>query len=306
MSSSPHIPVMLQEVLSFLAPKDGDIIVDGTFGYGGYSRGILSAADCRVIGLDRDPAAIQGAQSIVEAFEGRLSVVHSSFGDLLAVLEGQSVPQVDGLVLDLGVSSPQLDVASRGFSFREDGPLDMRMSSEGPTAADVIASHDEKELADLIWQYGEERRSRSIARAIVAARREEPITRTLQLAQIIRQAASHYSDTIDPATRTFMALRLYVNQELQQLETILEDAAQCVRPGGRFVVVSFHSLEDRLVKQAFAVKPKGSRYAPEVMMADPIWTPLTKKSIQPSEEEVRRNPRSRSARLRAAMRWGMA
>ncbi len=301
-----HYPVMLNEVIESLAPKSGEIYVDGTFGAGGYSRALLEKADCKVIAIDRDPAAQVRAQAFAEEFGERFAFVRGCFGDVKAHLSGQ---QVDGFVLDLGVSSFQLDEADRGFSFRFDGPLDMRMDKEsGQSAADLINTMEEQPLADLIYRYGEERKSRRVAKVIVEKRREAPIATTAQLAAIVRACVPASKDGIDPATRTFQALRIAVNDELGEVERALESSAAILKPDGRLVVVSFHSLEDRLVKQAmrgFANRQaRASRYAPqldEVEEAALFRLPQVK-PILPTDQETHENSRSRSAKLRLAVR----
>jgi 16S rRNA (cytosine1402-N4)-methyltransferase len=297
---------MLREVLSALAPRDGAIMVDGTLGRCGYTLGLLDAAKCTVWGIDRDPAAIAEGEKVARAHPGRLHVVKGRFGEMDQLLEARGVAQVDGITLDLGVSSPQLDDAARGFSFRTDGPLDMRMGDDGPTAADILNELPEEELADIIFRYGEERHSRRIARAIVAARRVAPITRTLQLAEIVRGVVHRANDGIDPATRTFQALRIYVNDELGELQRGLVAAERLLRQGGRLAVVSFLSLEDREVKSVLRARAgaedRGSRHLPARNTRAPSFTLLSRRAIRPTEDECAANPRARSARLRAAER----
>ena len=303
-----HAPVLLDEVLAALRPADGEIHVDGTFGAGGYARGLLEAAACRVYGLDRDPRAVAIGRRMAEEFPGRLVVLAGCFADMESLLAEQGVPAVDGVALDLGVSSLQLDDPERGFSFLRDGPLDMRMGGEGPSAADVVNRTAEAALADIIYRYGEERRSRAVARAIVAARARAPIERTRQLADIVagvvRGRPGHH-----PATRTFQALRIYVNAELDQLERGLAAAERLLRPEGRLAVVSFHSLEDRATKQFLAqrtgIGPRPSRHAPPPPRGDgrvPSFRFLFRGARRPGANEVAANPRARSARLRAAVR----
>jgi len=305
-----HRPVMLTEVLAVLSPRDGGIYVDGTFGAGGYSRAILEAADCIVWAIDRDPDAIRRGEDLAAAYPGRLRLVHGRFGELVALLRDRNVTLVDGIALDLGVSSPQLDEAGRGFSFRADGPLDMRMGAEGPTAADAVNSLAEQELADIIYRLGEERRSRRVARAIVAARRDGPITGTLALAGIVRRAVPRSRDGIDPATRTFQALRIYVNDELGELDRALVAAETLLAPGGRLAVVAFHSLEDRRVKAFLRARagasPRTSRHLPATQEEGraPTFSLIKGGAIKPSKQEVDSNPRARSARMRAAERTG--
>ena len=301
---SPHLPVMLNEVLETLAPHDGGLYLDGTFGAGGYTKGILEAADCRVIAIDRDPEAVARGREMAEDYEGRLVVLEGRFGDMEQLLAGAGEGPLDGVALDIGVSSMQIDEAVRGFSFRHDGPLDMRMGGEGPSAAEVVNETEEGALADIIYRYGEERQSRRVARAIVRARAEEPITRTLQLAEIVRGAIKGAAaQSIDPATRTFQALRIYVNDELGELERGLEAAERLLAPEGRLVVVAFHSLEDRIVK-AFMKRMSGgegtSRHLPLATTSPASLALLFKGALKPGEEEIRVNPRARSARLRAA------
>ncbi|HJW40902.1 MAG TPA: 16S rRNA (cytosine(1402)-N(4))-methyltransferase RsmH [Rhizomicrobium sp.] len=299
---SGHVPVMLAEVLSVLAPKDGEHYVDGTFGGGSYSRAILEAADCRVLGIDRDPDAIARGRALAERFAGRLTLVHGEFSHMADYLEGA---RTDGVVLDLGVSSFQFDEPARGFSFRESGALDMRMSKEGPSAADFVNGADEAELARVIAELGEERNARRIARAIVARR---PITTTSELAEIVKEAqgpaAARFA--IHPATRTFQALRIHVNDELGELARGLDAATQVLAPHGRLVVVSFHSLEDRIVKRFLGARattaPQGSRHLPVLSRAAPVFKLITKSPLAPGAHEIDANPRARSARLRAAER----
>jgi 16S rRNA (cytosine1402-N4)-methyltransferase len=299
--SGAHVPVMLDEVLDALKPRDGARYIDGTFGGGGYSRAILEAADCRVLGIDRDPDAIARGQALVAHFGGRLTLVHGNFAQMDSYAEGL----VDGAVLDLGVSSFQFDEAARGFSFRADGPLDMRMSLDGESAADFVNTADEKTLSQVIARYGEENQARRIARAIVKAR---PVARTAELAGIVSDAlgpqAQRYA--IHPATRTFQALRIHVNDELGALEEGLDAATSALGDGGRLVVVSFHSLEDRMVKRYLAPRSttaaRGSRHAPEARGSHAAYRLITTKPRMPGAAEIERNARARSARLRAAER----
>jgi 16S rRNA (cytosine1402-N4)-methyltransferase len=300
-----HLPVLLNEVLHYLAPQPGGVYVDGTFGAGGYTRAILGAAPCRVIAIDRDPNAIRDGQALVAEFDGCLTLVPERFSALDAVVEAQGEPFVDGVVLDIGVSSMQLDEGERGFSFRRDGPLDMRMSQDGPSAADLVAKLSETELANLIYRFGEERRSRAVARAIVEARAQEPIERTLQLADIVAKVVWAKPHEPHPATRTFQALRIAVNDELGELARALEAAERVLKPGGRLVVVTFHSLEDRIVKNFLANRAKvaaGSRHLPAVAGATPSFTLVARGSVEPGEEERAANPRARSSKLRASAR----
>jgi len=305
-----HRPVMLREVLDVLAPRDGGIYVDGTFGAGGYSRALLDAADCTVWGVDRDPDAIAAGAPLAQHYKGRLNLVTGRFGDMAAMLTARGVEVADGVALDIGVSSMQLDRPERGFSFRADGPLDMRMEKQGESAADVVNERSEAELADIIHDYGEERRARAIARAIVAARRATPITGTLQLAEIVRRLFGGKPAGIDPATRTFQALRIYVNDELGELDRGLISAEALLRAGGRIAVITFHSLEDRRVKRFLRLRsgraPQQSRHRPQRPAAgrepDPSFRLLPADGATPTPDEVRANPRARSARLRAAER----
>jgi len=307
MTSPAHIPVLLAEVVAALAPKAGETHVDATFGAGGYSRALLEAADCRVVAIDRDPSAVARGREMAKAWDGRLDVVEGRFGDMEALLAAHGVNRVDGVALDIGVSSMQLDEAERGFSFAKDGPLDMRMDRSGRSAADLVNTAAERELADIVYQLGEERHSRRVARAIVAARKVEPFSRTLQLAAVIRRAVPKSADGIDPATRTFQALRIAVNDELGELQRGLAAAESLLAPGGRLAVVTFHSLEDRVVKDFLKARsgtgPRPSRHLP-VAEAEtaPTFTLLARKAVRPGPDEVARNPRARSAKLRAAMR----
>jgi len=304
-----HAPVMLAEVLDALAPRAGCLYVDATFGVGGYATAVLEAAACRVLGIDRDPEANRRAQTLVGRYAGRLAVAHGRFADLPEIAAAREIGAIDGIAFDLGVSSPQLDTPERGFSFRFDGPLDMRMdSSGGATAADAVNRLPEEDLADLIWRFGEERFARRIARAIVRARSALPIERTRQLADIVRSVLPRAADGIDPATRTFQALRIQVNDELGELERGLLAAEAMLVPGGRLVVVAFHSLEDRVVKSFLRHRsggdPHGSRHLPTPAHREPPATfrLLTRRPLRPSSREVATNPRARSARLRAAER----
>jgi 16S rRNA (cytosine1402-N4)-methyltransferase len=301
----PHSPVLLAEALTALQPRDAGLYVDGTFGAGGYSRALLAAARCRVIAIDRDPAAVAEGGALMREHPGRFTVIEGRFGDMEALLAPLGISAVDGIALDLGVSSPQLDQPERGFSFRADGPLDMRMGREGATAAELVNTLSESALANLIYIYGEERFARRVARAIVAARREAPLTRTAELARIVR-AAVPASGGIDPATRTFQALRMEVNDELGELERALLAAERLLAPGGRLAIVSFHSLEDRKVKDFLRERseaaPKASRHRPALPAAAASFKLLTRKPVTPGAAELERNPRARSARLRAAER----
>jgi 16S rRNA (cytosine1402-N4)-methyltransferase len=318
---SAHRPVLLAEVMAAIAPRDGAIYVDGTFGGGGYSRALLGAADCRVWGIDRDPDAVAGGEAMARRYDGRLRILHGRYGNMESLLAGDGVDLVDGVALDVGVSSMQIDIAERGFSFRHDGPLDMRMEQTGPSAADFVNHADEGELADVIHYLGEERRARRIARAIVHARRVAPIKHTLRLAEIVRSASASAKpprprgETIDPATRTFQAIRIHINDEIGELVRGLAAAESMLRAGGRLAVVTFHSLEDREVKTFLARRagraPRASRHAPEADDGPaPSFRLLSRRPIRPGAEETENNPRARSARLRAAERtdapaWGV-
>ncbi|WIW45070.1 16S rRNA (cytosine(1402)-N(4))-methyltransferase RsmH [Bradyrhizobium sp. 62B] len=305
MSSAPHIPVLGREAVDHLAPRAGGIYVDATFGAGGYSRAILDVPGTRLIAIDRDRTAIAGGAELVERSEGRLTLVEDRFSNLADVCAAQGIDAVDGVVMDVGVSSMQLDQAGRGFSFRLDGPLDMRMGQVGPTSADVVAHASEGDLADIIYLFGEERQSRRIARAIVADRQETPFTTTRALADLIGRIVRSKPGDIHPATRTFQALRIFVNEELEELQTALAAAERVLKPGGRLVVVSFHSLEDRIVKNFFAARSKtggGSRHLPEVAQVPPSFQLLTRRPVVAGDDEVAHNPRARSAKLRAAER----
>jgi 16S rRNA (cytosine1402-N4)-methyltransferase len=300
-----HISVLGREAVEMLGPRDGGIYVDATFGAGGYSRMILDTAGTRIIGIDRDRSAITGGFDLVERADGRLTLVEDRFSHLAEVCAAQGIDAVDGVVMDVGVSSMQLDQAERGFSFRLGGPLDMRMGPDGPTAADVIAKASETDLASIIYIFGEERHSRGVARAIVAARKEAPIATTRALADIVGKVVRSKPNEIHPATRTFQALRIFVNEELDELYLALAAAERVLKPGGRLVVVSFHSLEDRIVKNFLTERGKaagGSRHLPEVAQASPSFQILTKRPVTPHEAEIAANPRARSAKLRAAER----
>jgi len=303
-----HVPVLLDEVRAFLAPRDGGIYLDGTFGGGGYAAAILEAATCTLWAIDRDPEAIARGADLAARYPGRLHLVPGRFGEMLSLLAGSGVTTLDGVVLDLGLSSFQIDDAARGFSFRADGPLDMRMGRDGTTAADLVNALPERELADILFEFSEERQSRRIARAIVAARAGAPITTTARLAAIIRAVVPPDRSGIDPATRSFQALRIRVNDELGEIERALSQAATLLAGEGRLVVVSFHSLEDRLVKRFMTEltgrSPAPSRHDPRGLDARPAadFRLLTPRPVRPGAAELARNPRSRSARLRAVQR----
>jgi 16S rRNA (cytosine1402-N4)-methyltransferase len=305
LSGNRHIPVLGRQAVEMLAPRDGGIYVDATFGAGGYSRMILDAAETRIIGIDRDRSAIAGGFDLVDRSGGRLTLVEDRFSNLAEICAAQGVDAVDGVVMDVGVSSMQLDEAERGFSFRLGGPLDMRMGHDGPTAADVIAKASEADLANIIYIFGEERHSRAVARAIVAARKEAPIATTKALADIVAKVVWSKPGEIHPATRTFQALRIFVNGELDELHLALAASERILKPGGRLVVVSFHSLEDRIVKNFFTERGEaggGSRHLPDVAQAAPSFRILTKRPVTPDDSEIAANPRARSAKLRAAER----
>ena len=300
-----HIPVLSREALHYLQPRDGGLYVDATFGAGGHSRAILDAARTRVIGIDRDQRAIASGAALVEAAGGRLTLVQDLFSELEAVLHSLGCETADGVLFDFGVSSMQLDEAARGFSFRLEGPLDMRMGGEGPSAADLVASASERDLAAIISILGEERHARSVARAIVAARRRSPIHTTTELADIIARIVRSPPGDIHPATRTFQALRMFINGELEEIAKALAAAERVLKPQGRLVAISFHSLEDRIVKTFLNAKgraPSGSRHAPEIARAAPTFRILTKRPAAPEADEIATNPRARSAKLRAAER----
>ncbi len=300
-SAQRHIPVMLEEVLRYLQPRNGETYVDATFGNGGYSRALLDSADCRVIAIDRDPTVQSRAEEFKKIYGDRFDFVAGRFGNLENLID----ESVDGFVFDIGVSSMQLDDAERGFSFSKPAPLDMRMSCSGLTAAELVNTLPEKELADLIYAWGEERKSRQIASAITAFRQVKPIETTTELAGIIRGVVHKTFGGIDPATRTFQALRIAVNQELTELSLGLEAAAKKLRSGGRIVVVDFHSLEDRIVKNFFnelAGKQAGvSRYQPPRLSQMPVLFEAHK-AVMPSAKECAANPRARSAKLRWALK----
>ncbi len=300
-----HIPVLIRPVMEFLAPRDGGVYVDSTFGAGGYSREILRAADARVIGIDRDASAIAAGRALADAAGGRLTLVEDRFSQLREVTAASGYAAVDGVVCDLGVSSMQLDEAVRGFSFRQDGPLDMRMGRGGASAADVVAAASERDLAFIIKTLGEDHHARAIARAIVAARGSAPIRTTLELAAIIERVVHSRPGAIHPATRTFQALRIFVNEELSELAAALRAAETVLKPGGRLVVVSFHSLEDRIVKSFLVERARvaaSSRHLPEPARIAPTFRSLTKRPVTADYSEIAANPRARSAKLRAAER----
>ena len=299
---APHKPVLIDEVVGALALQPGDTAVDGTFGAGGYSRAMLAVGAGRVIGFDRDPDAIAEGPSLVP--DARLTLVEERFSQMDRVLAERGIGPVDAIALDIGVSSMQIDRAERGFSFQADGPLDMRMDQSGPTAAEFLNQAEEAEIARILRDYGEEPRARTIARAIVAAR---PLERTSQLAAIVRRAVGHRpGQKTDPATRTFQAIRIHLNAELDELEQGLDAAERSLKAGGRIAVVTFHSLEDRIVKRFFRERsggtPAGSRHRPALVDPNEPTFERVAKPVSPSERELAANPRARSARLRSAVR----
>jgi 16S rRNA (cytosine1402-N4)-methyltransferase len=305
--SGDHVPVLLEEVLTALAPRDDATYVDGTFGAGGYSAALLAAARCHVLGLDRDPEAVRRGGALAARHNGRLTMIEGRFGDMERLVRAATAGPIAGVALDLGVSSLQLDAAERGFSFRLDGPLDMRMGRDGTNAADLVARLGEDELAELIRALGEERFARRVARAIATARRQAPIRRTGELADIVRAAIPQREPGLDPATRTFQALRIAVNDELGELDRGLAAAERLLQPGGRLAVVAFHSLEDTRVKTFLRRRSGAMASASRHMPPSPDTPPssfmlLTRRPIRPGAEEIARNPRARSARLRAAER----
>jgi 16S rRNA (cytosine1402-N4)-methyltransferase len=300
-----HIPVLGPRAIEYLAVRAGGVYIDATFGAGGYACAILATADASVIGIDRDADAIARGADLQQQAGGRLDLVQDRFSNLAAVVRRRGHAAVDGVVLDLGVSSMQLDQAERGFSFRLDGPLDMRMDRSGASAADVIAAASERELASIIFMLGEERHARPIARAIVRARSDAPIGTTRELAGIIERVARARPGAIHPATRTFQALRIFVNEELAELAAALTAAESVLKPGGRLVVVAFHSLEDRIAKTFLVGRGRmggSSRHRPEVTQPAPSFRLLTGRPLTPDAQEIAANPRARSAKLRAAER----
>jgi 16S rRNA (cytosine1402-N4)-methyltransferase len=306
---SRHVPVLLEEVLSALSPAAGGTYVDGTFGAGGYTRGILEAADCKVIAIDRDPTAIAGGSGLIGKAGGRLQLVQGTFGEMKSVIEDLGLEKVQGVVLDIGVSSMQIDEAARGFSFMREGPLDMRMGQNGKSAADYVNALDAEDLAQIIFVLGEEPRSRSIAKAIVEARTVAPLITTLDLVKAVERATGpqRMKDRTHPATRTFQALRIHVNAELDELAQALVAAEEILDVGGRLVVVTFHSLEDRIVKKFFAARsgslPSNSRHMPVAALGpQPSFTMVHKGHVEAGPQEMLDNPRARSAKLRAGIR----
>ena len=303
MTGAPHIPVLMRECIAALDPKPGDTMVDATFGAGGYTRALLDAG-ATVHAFDRDPDAIAAGSTWPEASENppRLVLHARRFSEMAEALKDAGVDQVDGVAMDIGVSSMQLDQAERGFAFSSDGPLDMRMSQEGESAADFLNTASDEAIADVLYLYGEERQSRRVARAIVAAR---PLNTTGELARVIRKALGYHAGAPkDPATRSFQAIRIHVNAELDELNHGLSAAEKMLREGGRLAVVSFHSLEDRIVKRYLrdaSATGGGSRHMPEAQPVPPVFTQVSK-AIRPSESEINDNPRARSATLRHAVR----
>lgn len=308
-TASPHQSVLLNEVLEAFVPVSGKTIVDGTFGAGGHTRALLDAMPCNVIGIDRDPHVQLYTAPLEKEYPGRFTFVQGRYAQMQSLLSARGMSQVDGVLLDIGVSSMQIDTAARGFSFQQDGPLDMRMGHNAVDAAYYVNNAAEKELADAIYRWGDERKSRYIARAIVMARAEAPITTTLQLANIVKGAVKHYHDTIHPATRTFQALRIWVNEELQELETGLLAAEAMLAPGGILAVITFHSGEDAIVKNFLRTRSgrtaNPSRHTPMSLLPEvvaPSFRMVHHKAIAPSESEIMHNPRARSAKLRVAER----
>jgi 16S rRNA (cytosine1402-N4)-methyltransferase len=299
---TPHVPVLVNEVIGALAIRDGDTVVDGTFGAGGYTRAMLAAGAGRVVAFDRDPEAIEAGRTLIP--DPPLTLIEERFSQMDRALAARGIVQVDAIALDIGVSSMQIDRAERGFSFQADGPLDMRMSKSGLTAAEFLNTADEAEIARVLRDFGEEPRARAIARAIVAAR---PVERTAELAAIVRRAAGfRQGQKSDPATRTFQAVRIHLNAELDELEEGLEAAERALAPGGRLAVVTFHSLEDRIVKRFFRERsggsPAGSRHRPALKDPNEPTFERVAKPVSPTERELAANPRARSARLRSAVR----
>jgi len=309
METPAHVPVLLDRVVALLAPSlqdEGAVMVDATLGLGGHSEAVLTRCElARVIGIDRDPAALDLARQRLAGFGARFTPVHAVYDELPDVLDELGLDAVDAVLFDLGVSSMQLDEAERGFSFRLDGPLDMRMGTDGPSAADVVAQAGERDLADIIFQLGEERHSRGVARAIVAARKVAPIRTTKALADIVGRVVRAKPNQIHPATRTFQALRIFVNEELAELVGALAAAERILKSSGRLVVVTFHSLEDRIVKTFLAERSRTigvSRHLPDIEAPAPTFRLLTKRPVAPDEAEIAENPRARSAKLRAGER----
>ncbi len=304
-NSSGHLPVLLGEAIAALNPRDGALYLDGTFGAGGYSRALLEAASCRVVAFDRDPEAVKQGADLARIFRDRLILIEGRFSEMEQHLRPLGIDAVTGVAFDLGVSSMQIDQAARGFSFRADGPLDMRMESQGDSAAELVNNLPEAELTRIIRDYGEERFARRVAGAILAARAHAPISRTLELAELVRRAVPE-AGGIDAATRTFQALRIAVNDELGELERGLHAAERLLAPKGRLAVISFHSLEDRSVKTFLRARsgesPHASRHLPATQHREPSFRLIARKPITPQAAEIAANPRARSARLRVAER----
>ena len=303
-----HVPVMVDSVLEYLQPLESGIFVDGTFGRGGYTTAILENGNAEVIAIDRDHEAITYGKALLLKYGGRLRILEGSFGCLDEIVRDQGLELVDGIVLDLGVSSPQILNSERGFSFQLDGPLDMRMGSKGLTAGELVNNISEQELADIIWKFGQDRHAKKIARAIIKARLIEDIKTTGQLADIVKRAVKVDYKKINPATKTFQALRIVVNDEIDQLKRVLSAAEKILKPGGRFVVVCFHSIEDKIVKNFLKEKSGAlagtSRHLPQQLdiPTQSTFDLINKKVIKPTIQEVNNNRRARSARLRAAVR----
>lgn len=304
----PHIPVLLNEVLKYLSPVDGGVYLDGTFGAGGYSKGILESADCKLYAIDCDPNVLPHADKLKEKYGNRFKFLQGKFSHMAELLKKEGVEKLNGVVLDIGISSMQVDEAERGFSFMREGPLDMRMNGQGADAASLINNASESELANIIYRYGGEKKSRYVAKAIVEARKKAPISTTTEFAEIVRGAIRGKPDGIDSATRTFQAIRIWVNDELGELSRALSAAKELLAPGGKLVLVTFHSLEDSIVKEFFnscSGKAEGlSRHMPEIAASkvSPELEVVTRKVVIPSDDEIKRNPRARSAKLRAAQR----
>jgi len=304
--SAAHIPVLIGQIMAAIAPVSG-VWLDGTFGAGGYTRALLDGGAERVLAVDRDPEVFVRAQNWAKQYGARLVMIAGEFGQLDLLADQKDALPLDGIVLDIGVSSMQIDQAERGFSFMKDGPLDMRMSQTGVSAADIVNGADEKTLADILYQYGEERASRRIARSIINARKNAPITTTLALTEIITGCLPRPKPgQVHPATRSFQALRIAVNDELRQLVEGLAAAERALKPGGVLAVVTFHSLEDRIVKRFFQARsgdgPRGNRFQPDIVLDTPRFERMTKKAVIADEAEMAANPRARSAKLRMARR----
>ena len=307
--SEEHKSVMMDEVIKYMSPNDGDIIIDGTFGAGGHTSALLESANCTVVGIDRDDNAKRYVDEISHKYSKRFVFIEGKFGDMESLLKSRNIDKVDGILLDIGVSSMQIDNGDRGFSFQKDGPLDMRMASSGETAADVVNNYSEENIADIIFKYGDERKSRRIAKAIINYREENQIETTLEFAEIIKKSVGRYNDTIHPATRSFQALRIYVNDELRELERALAAAENLLSEGGKLVVITFHSGEDVILKQ-FLQGRSGrvsnvSRHLPvpsNISEKEVTFEMIVNKAIKPSKDEVSLNARARSAKMRVAKR----